>query len=209
MLAGVLVAVGIVAVALGVAEWRLRVRDRATWHRVALMLVDEETCYSGFAPYTRLDVVHPRAPIRYHYASDGDGFRDAPHGGTTRAACRVLALGDSFTVGLWVEAAQAWPAVLEARLRARGYSVQVDNGGVQGHTIAEERIEALSRWAALRPRVIVIGQTNNDIVDLAALQSSGCRVGGRSPLSCLLRCQTRWQRCTSSRARWRCARGCE
>ena len=48
----------------------------------------------------------------------------------------ILALGDSLTAGLGLEASEAFPARLEAALRARGLDVRIVNGGVSGDTAA-------------------------------------------------------------------------
>lgn len=149
--------------------------------RVPMMLVDEATCYAGLAPLSEQSFTRPDTPLRHHHVNDAEGFRVADRGAPRAAACRVLAVGDSFTAGLYVSADQAWPAALEARLRARGYSVRVDNGGLQGHTITQERAEVLSRWASLRPRVVVVGRSANDVTDVVNLQGSGCQVGGPAP----------------------------
>jgi acyl-CoA thioesterase-1 len=53
------------------------------------------------------------------------------------AATRILAFGDSLTAGLGVAPDQAFPARLAARLKADGYDVIVDNGGVSGDTTAD------------------------------------------------------------------------
>jgi acyl-CoA thioesterase-1 len=45
---------------------------------------------------------------------------------------RIVAVGASNTVGRGVRATHAWPARLEALLRARGYEVQVVNAGISG-----------------------------------------------------------------------------
>jgi lysophospholipase L1-like esterase len=87
------------------------------------------------------------------------------------AACRVLAVGDSFTEGLWVHASEAWPAVLERELRERGYDVAVDNGGMRGHTITQERIAVLARWAGVRRDLVIVQNSGNDLAEL--LQHEG------------------------------------
>jgi acyl-CoA thioesterase I len=53
-----------------------------------------------------------------------------------RAPITVVALGDSLTAGYGLEADQAYPALLEARLRAAGFPVAVVNAGVSGDTSA-------------------------------------------------------------------------
>ena len=48
----------------------------------------------------------------------------------------VVAFGDSLTAGLGVSPAEAYPALLEARLRKEGYAYRVVNAGVSGDTTA-------------------------------------------------------------------------
>jgi len=52
------------------------------------------------------------------------------------AAVRIVALGASNTYGKGVERAQAYPAQLEALLRARGHAAEVINAGINGDTTA-------------------------------------------------------------------------
>ena len=49
----------------------------------------------------------------------------------------ILALGDSLTAGLGLPQDQAFPARLEAALKAKGHDVTVINGGVSGDTAAD------------------------------------------------------------------------
>jgi acyl-CoA thioesterase-1 len=49
----------------------------------------------------------------------------------------VLALGDSLTAGLGLDAPQSYPAQLEAALKAKGHDVKVINAGVSGDTAAQ------------------------------------------------------------------------
>jgi acyl-CoA thioesterase-1 len=46
----------------------------------------------------------------------------------------ILAFGDSLTAGLGLEPAQAFPARLEAALKARGHDIVIANAGVSGDT---------------------------------------------------------------------------
>jgi acyl-CoA thioesterase I len=54
--------------------------------------------------------------------------------GISEAATRIVALGASDTRGKGVALSQAYPAQLEARLRAGGYDARVINAGVNGDT---------------------------------------------------------------------------
>ena len=88
----------------------------------------------------------------------------APSGAAPAAAAtRILALGDSLTAGLGVAPDQAFPAQLAARLKADGYDVVVDNGGVSGDTTAD----ALARldWTlADRPGIVLLEFGANDML---------------------------------------------
>ena len=73
----------------------------------------------------------------------------------------VVALGDSLTAGFGVAADEAWPALVEARLRREGYPYRVVNGGVSGDTTAGglRRVD----WALRnRPAVAVVALGAND-----------------------------------------------
>lgn len=50
-------------------------------------------------------------------------------------ALHIVALGDSLTAGLGLPAEEAFPARLEAALKARGHDVTVSNAGVSGDTV--------------------------------------------------------------------------
>jgi acyl-CoA thioesterase-1 len=50
---------------------------------------------------------------------------------------RIVALGDSLTAGYGLMAGDAYPAKLQAALRARGYNVTIANAGVSGDTSAQ------------------------------------------------------------------------
>jgi lysophospholipase L1-like esterase len=45
---------------------------------------------------------------------------------------------------------------------------------MRGHTILQQRIAALGRWAAHRPDLVIVQQTGNDLMDLAMSRASGC-----------------------------------
>ena len=53
------------------------------------------------------------------------------------ASIKVVAIGDSLTAGLGLPADQAFPAKLEAALKARGHDVTIVNAGVSGDTASD------------------------------------------------------------------------
>jgi acyl-CoA thioesterase I len=48
------------------------------------------------------------------------------------AALNIVAFGDSWTIGRYVDPGDSYPAQLEAALKAKGYDVTVQNAGVNG-----------------------------------------------------------------------------
>ncbi len=77
-------------------------------------------------------------------------------------ALRILALGDSVTMGWGVRDRESWPAQLQNILRSRGLDAEVINAGVLGYDTAQElgRLEEL--LPALKPQVILLGYYPND-----------------------------------------------
>ena len=73
----------------------------------------------------------------------------------------VVALGDSLTAGLGVAPEEAYPALLEARLRREGFDYRVVNAGVSGDTSAGglRRIDWVLK---LRPDVVIVALGAND-----------------------------------------------
>ena len=74
--------------------------------------------------------------------------------GAAAAPQTILALGDSLTAGLGLGAADAFPARLEAALKAKGHDVKVINAGVSGDTAADGA--ARLDWALGEPVSAVI-----------------------------------------------------
>jgi acyl-CoA thioesterase-1 len=78
------------------------------------------------------------------------------------AAPVMVAMGDSLTAGYGLDPEQAYPALLEARLRAEGHRWRVINAGISGETSSG----ALSRadWVIerLQPRIVILVTGAND-----------------------------------------------
>jgi acyl-CoA thioesterase I len=81
--------------------------------------------------------------------------------GEARSEGVVVTLGDSITAGLGVAADEAFPARLEARLRAEGHAYRVVNAGVSGDTTAGglRRVDWVLRSS---PQVVIVALGAND-----------------------------------------------
>jgi len=73
----------------------------------------------------------------------------------------VVVLGDSLTAGLGVAADEAFPARLQARMRAEGYAYRVTNAGVSGDTTAGglRRVDWVLR---ANPEIVIVALGAND-----------------------------------------------
>jgi acyl-CoA thioesterase-1 len=73
----------------------------------------------------------------------------------------VLAFGDSLTAGLGLEPGQAFPARLEAALKARGHDIVIANAGVSGDT-AIAGAERLDWSLAPETDAVIVELGSND-----------------------------------------------
>jgi acyl-CoA thioesterase-1 len=73
----------------------------------------------------------------------------------------IVALGDSLTAGFGVLPDEAYPALLEARLRREGYAYRVVNAGVSGDTSAAalRRVDWVLRS---KPAIVIVALGAND-----------------------------------------------
>lgn len=105
-----------------------------------------------------------RTDMRAVTASNTLGLR-SPHIGTDKPgnALRILALGDSFTAGDWLDrTTETWPHVTESVLVARGHQVQCVNAGRGGTTTEDEAKFLRDVGWGLQPDVVVLQFTLND-----------------------------------------------
>ena len=102
-----------------------------------------------------------------HIVTNSLGLRGAEIGPKPAGVRRVLALGDSFTFGHAVEAAEAWPAVLEGLLNARGGPrYEVVNAGVGGYGTGQELLLYEDLESRVEPDLVVLGfAVVNDVLD--------------------------------------------
>src|SRR5437762_1543338 len=102
-----------------------------------------------------------------HIVTNSLGLRGPEIGPKPAGVRRVLALGDSFTFGHAVEAAEAWPAVLEGLLNARGGPrYEVVNAGVGGYGTGQELLLYEELESRVQPDLVVLGfAVVNDVLD--------------------------------------------
>ena len=76
---------------------------------------------------------------------------------------RVLALGDSFTYGLWLKNSNSWPKKAEQYLHNNGYNaVKILNGGIPGLDTKKEYEFFRNYSYRYKPNMVIIGFLIND-----------------------------------------------
>lgn len=109
--------------------------------------------------------------LPYAVTIDAQGFRGSRAVGPHRApgSLRVLCLGDSYTYGVGVDDAAAYPALLERFLADRlpGRPVEVVNAGVPFYDIFDEWTYYVDKGARLAPDVVVLQFYINDLEAMA------------------------------------------
>ena len=114
-----------------------------------------------------VDLDKPALP--YHVRINTLGYRGEDFAREKAAGeLRLLAVGDSFTYGDFVDGHETLPYLLEAGLRERcDGAVQVVNAGIGGSTIVTHT-EMVKRALSLEPDAVLLTFSENDVFDLSA-----------------------------------------
>ncbi|HSD26676.1 MAG TPA: HEAT repeat domain-containing protein, partial [Vicinamibacteria bacterium] len=98
---------------------------------------------------------------------NADGLRDRRHAREQPEGWkRVAMLGDSVTLGDQVKPEEAYPQILEARLREAGRPIEVMNVGLWGWSTRQERIAYARIVRPYRPDAVLLAVCLNDIPEL-------------------------------------------
>jgi acyl-CoA thioesterase I len=81
---------------------------------------------------------------------------------TAMAAPTILVFGDSLSAGYGLAKQQAWPALLETRLKDSGYSYAVVNASVSGETTAGGRSRLPAALQQHQPQIVILELGAND-----------------------------------------------
>jgi acyl-CoA thioesterase-1 len=88
-----------------------------------------------------------------------NGVGEAP---VSKPAPTILIFGDSLSAGFGLASHQAWPALLEQRLRAEKLPLTVVNASISGETTAGGRSRLPAALDRFKPAVVVIALGAND-----------------------------------------------
>lgn len=93
------------------------------------------------------------------------GMRYAELGPKENGEFRVLVLGDSITIGDYVQASETYPAVLEELAKGRSSHVRFINAGLPGASLSSEIYRYMEVSDAVRPDLVLVGMYLNDSAD--------------------------------------------
>lgn len=129
-----------------------------------MFVLDEATQYRlkpGFKGVA--ETTEYRTEIRVN----GAGLReDHDYGPKRQDVFRILAIGDSFTMGVGVEASQAYMKLQEQLAPAHAGRYEVINGGVPGYSPGQSLAYLEKRGLALQPDLVVLSLfVGNDIIE--------------------------------------------
>ncbi|NLV46251.1 MAG: hypothetical protein GXY07_17320 [Candidatus Hydrogenedentes bacterium] len=103
------------------------------------------------------------AEFSYTVSINQLGLRDHEIDPEKRAACRVIALGDSFTYGFGVNLEDTWLKRLETHLQDSGLEVEIINCGSPGAGPADYANFAKKIIPVLKPDLVLVGILQDDI----------------------------------------------
>jgi lysophospholipase L1-like esterase len=102
------------------------------------------------------------APKKSHDIFNAQGYRgEALPPGKKPGELRILAVGDSNTLGWPGTDGANWPADLESLARGRGFPAHVANAGVWGYS-SFQGVARLKRYLDLKPDIVLISFGSND-----------------------------------------------
>jgi len=104
---------------------------------------------------------------KWHYRINSKGFRSDKEYtyNKPKGVFRILAIGDSFTMGYEVNKDECFTVVLSDHLTNAGIKNEVINAGVSGYSNAEELVFLEHEGLKYDPDVVVLSFYNNDIMD--------------------------------------------
>lgn len=128
----------------------------------------------GFNPYGYGDL-HPNQDgvwvlqkhTPYHVQTNSVGLRNSEELNEDDSL-RILAIGDSFTFGVYLPNEQTWPGITEQLLRNKLSDpyIQVLNAGIPGYTIEDYMDYYQDKGIFLNADIIILESLYNDIADL-------------------------------------------
>lgn len=112
--------------------------------------------------------------LPYQVVTNNEGFRSFNPTNIKKleGKIRIIAVGDSFTFGPYVNNQDTYPIKLENYLKEKSIDTEVLNAGVSGYTLQDEMSYLKDKGFHLKPDLIIIGVYQNDVSDYQDSQRS-------------------------------------
>lgn len=110
--------------------------------------------------------------LPYQVVTNSYGLRNEKETSLKKSKLRILAVGDSFTFGPYVNNFQTYPSQLERVLNRDGLNAEVLDAGISGYTLEDEIAYIKEKGIKLDPDLIIIGVFQNDVSDYDPSQRS-------------------------------------
>jgi len=117
--------------------------------------------------YPNINIWHTTPDYKINIRANSRGIRADREINYTKPTGkkRILALGDSFTMGFGVDLEDLYLTKLEERLNKKGYNVEVINFGIGGFSTAEELIYLQSEGFKYNYDLLILAFSQNDLRD--------------------------------------------
>jgi hypothetical protein len=145
---------------LGILEGGLRLLGKGP--AVSMLEFDPQTGWSKKPGFTQ---TKRTAEFSAHFEINELGLRDDPMDSPAKPAgtYRVVALGDSFTLGFSVERDQLFVDLLEQAWRSEGRPIEVLNAGTEGWDTAQQAAWLEANAGPLAPDLVLLLPYENDL----------------------------------------------
>jgi lysophospholipase L1-like esterase len=139
---------------------------------VKLRLMHQPDKKLGYRLVPQFEMDHQTREFRSHIKINSEGLRDHEYPAVKDAKTfRILAIGDSFTLGLGVNSEESYPKVLETMLNgdsvnAGSKKYEVINAGVDGYGTDQEYLYLQELLQRYKPDMVIVGLYSNDVDDV-------------------------------------------
>lgn len=103
--------------------------------------------------------------FEYPFVTNSWGIRERPIEPKPDTVLRILITGDSYTEGMGAPYDSTWPRLLEKKLNAHGYKVEVINAGFAGSDLFYDYVSYRDSFAKLQPDLVIASLNSSDYTD--------------------------------------------
>ena len=155
-----------VTISFGIGEWATRnwIKPFSNREEERFMIADSDLGWVNRPDFSSVFTNWQRG-YHGHVTFDSLGLRSNGSPSLVNPDLTILAIGDSTTAGLEVDDDRTYSAVLESKLRALGYRVNVINAGVRGYGTDQSYLRLRHLIPIIHPNLVLYLSCGNDFTD--------------------------------------------